>query len=155
MSELELMPERTATMSELELTISRTIAASREKVFKAWLSPTTLAKFMRPCDGEGMDATVSNDPVKGGRFSIVMKLEDREVPHAGTYLAIDPTSHLAFTWESPYSRDDSVVTIDLKAVDDKTTELTLRQVRFTSESARDGHHSGWATILDKLVGTFG
>jgi len=155
MSESALMPERKATMSELELTISRTIAASCERVFKAWLSPEMLAKFMRPCDGEGMDARVSADPVKDGRFSIVMKLEDREVPHAGTYLEIDPHSHLAFTWESAFSREDSVVTIDLEAIDDHTTQLTLRQVKFTGEDARDGHIGGWMTILDKLVKTVG
>ena len=39
-------------MKELELTVSRTIAASREKVFNAWLSPVMLAKFMVVPSGE-------------------------------------------------------------------------------------------------------
>ena len=138
------------TLNELELTVTRTFAASREKVFNAWLSPSTLAKFMRPCDGEGMDARVENDPVTGGRFSIVMKLEDREVPHAGTYLELAPFSRLKFTWESPFSRDDSVVTIDLVEIDKATTELRLHQVRFVSESARDGHIGGWDRILGQM-----
>jgi uncharacterized protein YndB with AHSA1/START domain len=136
--------------NELELTIDRTFAAPREKVFKAWVSPTILAKFMRPCDGEGMDATVENNPVKGGRFSIVMKLEDREVPHAGTYLEVDPYERLVFTWESPFSLDDSVVTIDFTEIDSRTTALKLRQVKFSSESARDGHVAGWTRILDQF-----
>ncbi|HVK91878.1 MAG TPA: SRPBCC domain-containing protein [Mycoplana sp.] len=136
--------------SDLELTVNRTIAASREKVFNAWLSPEMLARFMRPCDGEGMDARVENDPVEGGRFSIVMKVEDREVPHAGTYLEIAPHSRLAFTWGSPHSLDDSVVTIDFTALDSRTTEIVLRQVKFASEQARDGHVAGWTQILGKL-----
>ncbi|MBD9374262.1 SRPBCC domain-containing protein [Rhizobium sp. ARZ01] len=144
MSQLELT-------SELELTVNRTIAAPREKVFNAWLSPQTLARFMRPCEGEGMDARVENDPVEGGRFSIVMKLPDREVPHAGTYLEIDPHSRLAFTWGSPHSLDDSVVTIDFTAIDSRTTEIVLRQVKFASEQARDGHVAGWTEILGKLA----
>lgn len=144
MSQLELT-------RELELTVNRTIAAPREKVFNAWLSPQMLAKFMRPCDGEGMDARVKNDPVEGGRFSIVMKLEDREVPHSGTYLEIDPHSRLAFTWGSPHSLDDSVVTIDFTAIDSRTTEIVLRQVKFASEQARDGHVAGWTQILGNLT----
>ena len=137
--------------SELELTVNRTFAAPCEKVFNAWLSPQMLARFMRPCEGEGMDAAVENEPVEGGRFSIVMKLQDREVPHAGTYLEINPHSRLVFTWASPHSLDDSVVTIDFTAIDSRTTQLVLRQVKFASEQARDGHVAGWTQILGKLA----
>ena len=142
-------------MSELELTISRTIPAPREKVFNAWLSPEILAKFMTTPKGGNAPARVSNDPVKGGRFSIVMMNADKEIPHAGTYLEIDPYSRLAFTWESPYSLDDSVVTIDLNAVDASTTELTLRHVKFRSVEARDGHREGWTVIVGNLAGIWG
>jgi uncharacterized protein YndB with AHSA1/START domain len=138
-------------MSELELTISRTIPAAREKVFNAWLSPDILAQFMTTPMGGTAPTKVTNDPVKGGRFSIVMMNDDKEIPHAGTYLEIDPHSHLAFTWESPYSRDDSVVTIDLTEVDAGTTELKLRHVKFRSEQARDGHEEGWTAIVGNLV----
>ncbi len=137
-------------MTELELTVSRKIAASRERVFNAWLSPETLAKFMQPPFDGSKPARVTTDKVKGGRFSIVMIADGREIPHAGTYLAIDPHAHLSFTWESPHSLDDSVVTIDFVAVDAGTTEITLRQVKFRSEEARNGHIGGWNAILDKL-----
>ena len=136
-------------MTELELTVTRTISAPRAKVFNAWLSPEMLAKFMRtPTGGEA--SRVKTDPVKGGRFSIVMITAEREIPHAGTYLEIDPHSHLSFTWESPYSLDDSVVTIDLAELGPDTTEITLRQVKFRSEEARQGHTKGWNAILDNL-----
>lgn len=137
-------------MSELELTISRTISAPREKVFNAWLSPEILAKFMRASSNSLGPSKVKNDPVKGGRFSIVMPTAERDVPHAGTYLEIDPYSRLAFTWESPHSLDDSVVTIDLTEVDPATTEVTLRQVKFRSEEARQGHTKGWTVILGHM-----
>ena len=136
-------------MSELELTINHRIAAPREKVFEAWLSPQMLSKFMRPPSTTG-NARVTNDPVKGGRFSIVMVTPEKEIPHAGTYLAIDPHSHLSFTWESPHSLDDSVVTVDLAEPEAGATEITLRQVKFRSEDSRDGHIKGWTTILEAL-----
>ncbi len=134
-------------MTELELTVNRRIAAPREKVFNAWLSPAMLSKFMAPPFGSSEPSRVTNDPVKGGRFSIVMVTPDKDIPHAGTYLEIDPYSRLAFTWESPYSLDDSVVTIDLAEVDATTTEITLKQVKFRSEEARDGHEKGWTSIM--------
>lgn len=137
-------------MTELELTVSRKIAASREKVFNAWLSPEILAQFMRPPTGDAAASKVKTDPVKGGRFSIVMVTAEREIPHAGTYLEIDPYSRLAFTWESPYSLDDSVVTIDLAELGPDATEITLKQVKFRSEEARQGHTKGWNSILDNL-----
>lgn len=137
-------------MKELELTVNRKIAAPREKVFNAWLSPAMLAKFMAPPFGSSEPTKVKNDPVKGGRFSIVMMTPDKEIPHAGTYLEIAPFSRLAFTWESPYSLDDSVVTIDLAEVDAGTTEITLKQVKFKSEEARHGHEEGWTAILNLL-----
>lgn len=139
-------------MTELELTVTRRIAAPREEVFNAWLVPVTLAKFMRPPEMV-LPARVENDPVKGGRFSIVMRSQEKEIPHAGTYLAIDPHAHLSFTWESPYSLDDSVVTIDFVEVDAGTTDVTLRHVKFRSEEARNGHERGWSAILGNLSAT--
>jgi uncharacterized protein YndB with AHSA1/START domain len=140
-------------MSELELTISHTIAAPREKVFNAWLSPEMLGKFMR--GSKDFHVTrAETDPVKGGRFSIVMATAEKEIPHAGTYLEIDPYQRIAFTWESAYSRDDSVVTIDLAEIDSRTTEITLKQIRFVSEEAREGHREGWTTILEQLSDYF-
>jgi uncharacterized protein YndB with AHSA1/START domain len=142
-------------MSELELTINRTIPASREAVFNAWLAPDILAKFMTTPMGGTKPTQVSNDPVKGGRFSIVMMNGDKEIPHAGTYLEIDPHSRLVFTWESPYSLDDSVVTINLTEPAPGKTDLSLRHVKFRSEEARDGHMGGWTAIIGKLVDVIG
>lgn len=135
------------TLNELELTVSRKIPAARQKVFDAWLSPPMLAKIMRP-GGKDMTSKVTNDPVKGGRFSIIMTAGDKDIPHGGTYLEIDPHSRLAFTWESPYSRDDSVVTIDFAEPEPGVTEVTLHQVKFHSEEARDSHKGGWTAILE-------
>ena len=145
-----MLVARDKEMDELELTVSRKIAAPREKVFNAWLSPATLATFMRTAANSIPATNVMTDPVKGGRFSIVMVTPEREVPHAGTYLEIDPFSRLAFTWESPHSLDDSVVTIDLAEIDPGTTEITLKQVKFRSEEARQGHVKGWNAILGYL-----
>jgi len=134
-------------MSELELTVNRRIAAPREKVFNAWLSPSTLAQFMRVPTDSTKPSDVKTDVVKGGQFSILMHTVDRDVMHTGTYLEIRPHSRLSFTWSSPHSLDDSVVTIDLAEVDATTTDVTLSQVKFRGPEERDGHIKGWTAIL--------
>ncbi|WP_299816096.1 SRPBCC domain-containing protein [uncultured Roseibium sp.] len=136
-------------MNDLSVVVSRIFPAPRTKVFEAWLDPQVLALFMQPCEG-GPPATVTNDPVEGGDFEIIMRADDKEIPHRGVYKEINRHSRLAFTWESPFSLPDSVVTLDFKDVADGT-ELTLTHVKFPSEESRDGHEGGWKGILAALM----
>ena len=135
-------------MTDLTLNVSRTINATPEALFNAWLDPTMLAKFMAP----GPDMTVphaANDPVEGGRFDIIMKAGDQELPHAGTYKEINPHSRLVFTWESPMSVDGSTVTLTFDPVDGGT-KVNLHHVKFQDEEKRANHEGGWMAILGKL-----
>ena len=141
------------TMTELSLETSRVINASREALFDAWLNPEMLAKFMTP----GPDMSVpeaTTDPQEGGRFLVVMRAGDQDMPHKGTYKTIDRPNRLAFTWESPFSSlEDSTVTLDFEDADGGTN-VTLRHVRFESEESRDNHKAGWGAILDALAAAF-
>jgi uncharacterized protein YndB with AHSA1/START domain len=137
-------------MGELELTIRRTIAAPRDQVFNAWLTPASLAIFMRTADGIHIK-TAETNPVKGGGFSIVMAVGDKEIRHVGTYLEVDPYSRLAFTWASPFSADDSIVTIDLDEIGKATTDIILRQVKIVNAEMRDRHRTVWVKIVDELA----
>jgi uncharacterized protein YndB with AHSA1/START domain len=136
-------------MTDLTLTCRRTIKATPEAVYNAWLDPDTIRRFM----AGGADQTVAEartDPRVGGGFFILM-VSDKEVPHQGVYKALDPHSLIRFTWESPYSPADSEVEIRLTPVPEGT-ELVLTQVKFLSEGARDGHFGGWTLILERLDG---
>ncbi|HHZ10256.1 MAG TPA: helix-turn-helix transcriptional regulator [Rhizobiales bacterium] len=98
---------------------------------RPWPAPATLATFIRPPEMVP-PARVETDPVKGRRFPIVMRSQERQIPHAGTRRVIDRHVHLSFTWESPLSLDDSV-TIDFVEVDAGPADGMLRHVRFRSE----------------------
>lgn len=135
-------------MTDLTLSITRTIPAAPKAVYDAWLDPATIARFM----AGGADQRVTEartDPRVGGTFRIVMT-SDKEIAHQGVYKDLVPHSLIRFTWESPYSPADSEVTIQLAPVAGGT-EVTLSQVKFLSEGARDGHKGGWTMILGRLA----
>jgi uncharacterized protein YndB with AHSA1/START domain len=135
-------------MTDLTLTVERTISAPQKAVFDAWLNPEMLQKFMMPAPGMTVPKA-SNDPKEGGRFDIIMQAGDDEIPHAGTYREITPHERIVFTWESPYSVDESTVTLTFKPVD-TGTHITLTHIRFKDAETRDNHMGGWTGILEAL-----
>lgn len=140
-------------MSELTLNVTRTIKAPIEAVYSAWLDPNMLAQFMLP--GEGMHVPKSEtDAREGGRFTIVMAAGEQEIPHGGEYLKLNPYSQIVFTWESPYSVDDSTVTLNLTE-NEVGTDIELIHVKFPNEEVRDNHAAGWGSILAALEKVMG
>ncbi|WP_380053666.1 SRPBCC domain-containing protein [Falsihalocynthiibacter sp. SS001] len=135
-------------MTDLSLTVDRTINATPEAVFNAWLNPDMLRKFMLPGDNMSVPSA-SSDAKEGGRFEVVMKVGDQEIPHAGTYKEISPHERLVFTWESPVSVEDSTVTLTFEPVE-TGTHVTLTHVRFMDEEKRSNHEGGWARILSSM-----
>jgi uncharacterized protein YndB with AHSA1/START domain len=138
-------------MNELNLKVERTIKAAPEDVFNAWLNPEMLRQFMMPAAGMSVPKA-SNDPQEGGRFEIVMLAGENEIPHAGTYREISPHDRIVFTWESPFSVEDSTVTLTF-APADEGTHVTLTHVRFSDAETRDNHKGGWVGILAALDST--
>lgn len=145
-----LLTQKEQQMSDLSLTVTRTINADPTTVFDAWLNPKMLAKFMLP--GNGMSVPeATTDPVVGGRFKIIMRAGDQDLPHSGEYIEIDPNSKLVFTWQSSNSIDGSTVTLNLEPVEGGT-KIELNQIKFATENAREDHRGGWGRILETLDG---
>lgn len=138
----------TITQSDLTLTVDRQIDAAPETVFDAWLNPEMLMRFM--CPGPGMTTPkAACDPRVGGRFDLIMKNGDDEMPHGGVYQVIDRPNRLVFSWESPFSAPGSTVSLTFEPRDGGT-HVTLTHVRLASEESRDSHQGGWIAILAKL-----
>jgi len=136
-------------MTDLTVNINKAINAPIETVFDAWLNPETLSNFILPMPGMP-EPQVENDPKEGGNFTIIMQVGDDKIPHTGKYLEINRPDKLVFTWESPFSPDDSTVTLNLSTVDENTTNVELIHVKFINEEARSNHEGGWGNILDAL-----
>ncbi|MBE9567521.1 MAG: SRPBCC domain-containing protein [Proteobacteria bacterium] len=136
-------------MNDLTLSVCKTINASIEDVFDAWLNPALLAKFILPMPGMPQPK-VENEPEQGGRFTIIMQVGDNKIPHTGQYLEMNRPHKLVFSWNSPCSIDGSTVTINFSVVDSCTTKVELTHVKFVDEEARTNHEGGWTNILDVL-----
>lgn len=136
-------------MTDLTVNITKTVHAPIEQVFDAWLNPELLTRFILPAPGMPQPE-VETDPREGGRFTIVMHVGDDRIPHTGSYLELDRPHRLRFSWESPYSTDDSTVTLDFAEIDSTTTRVELTHAKFLHEEARSDHEGGWGNILDRL-----
>ncbi|OED39399.1 hypothetical protein AB833_15855 [Chromatiales bacterium (ex Bugula neritina AB1)] len=135
-------------MTELTLTVERIIDAPAETLYNAWLDPQMLKQFMTPDDGVVV-SKAEVDAVEGGRYLILMESSERQMPHTGTYLTLNPFSQIAFTWESPFSTDDSTVTIDFKPADNGV-RVIINHIKFISEEMRNNHEKGWTQILEVI-----
>ena len=144
----------TAVASIPTVVVKRKIAAPAQQIFDAWLDPTALAEWMRPCSAREKRSDVKVDAREGGAFEIVMHVASGPVRHTGVYQTIDAPRRLVFTWNSPHAgQNDSLVTVDFRP-DGKTTEVVITHERLP-EAARAGHTGGWTDILESLAKQLG
>lgn len=136
-------------MTDLKVNVSKTIHAPIEKVFNAWLNPKILSQFILPMPGMP-NPEVKTDPREQGKFTIIMHVGDDKIPHTGKYLEINFPEKLVFTWESPFSTDNSTVTLNFTILDENKTQVELTHVRFIDEESRSNHEGGWGNILNEL-----
>jgi len=131
--------------------VRRTIAASAEKLFDAWLDPISLSQWMRP--GTVSSTVAQVDARVGGNYEIVMQADSGPIVHTGMYRVIDRPKRLAFTWHSVHTGPaETLVTVDFVRVD-KRTEVIVTHEQLP-ESARAAHNKGWTGALDRLEERF-
>lgn len=142
-----------------ELTLTRLIQATPEKVFRAWTEPALLKRWFAPLPWTV--AAVETDVRPGGAHLIVLRSpEGTEFPNHGVYLEVSPPGRLVFTdaylrdWE-PSAKPFITVVLTFEPVDDQTTRYTAR-VRHWTAADREHHekmgfHQGWGRCADQLT----
>jgi uncharacterized protein YndB with AHSA1/START domain len=107
-----------------------------------------MAKRFLFVTNNGQIVATEIDARVGGRFRIVRR-DDRDVEHVGTYLEIDRPRRLVFTFAVPaYSPAETLVTIDIVPAANGC-ELTLTHQHVLPEWA-DSTRQGWGSILAAL-----
>ena len=128
------------------LVLRRTFAASRARVFRAWLTPKALEQWLRP---RGMRMAVrSLDARVGGSF--YFKLENGG-SIVGTYLQIVPPEQLVFTWSAGAAPgQETVVTLDFLE-QGVMTELVLTHEHLVTPERHAAAEGGWTSVFDALA----
>jgi uncharacterized protein YndB with AHSA1/START domain len=135
------------------LVIERIFDAPRELVFKAWVDPTHLVRWLGP---QGFTGTViSMDVRPGGAYRFHMRsAEGVEYWQQGAYREIVEPERFVRTcaWadaDGNPTGPETLMTVTFEEYDGRT-KLIFQQV-FESAAARDAHRSGTASALDRLA----
>jgi uncharacterized protein YndB with AHSA1/START domain len=128
------------------LVLRRTFAASRDRVFRAWITPKALESWLRP---RGLKMTVrSLDAQVGGSFQFEL---ENGTSIVGTYRRIVPPEKLVFTWSGEGIQGwETVITLDFLE-QGTATELVLTHERLSTEAMRERVAGGWLSMLDGLA----
>lgn len=126
--------------------VSRSIDASPETVFDAWLEPAMMRRWMFH-SAPNQICKVDNEGVVGGTFSIVERNGDDEIDHFGRYLELRRPSKLVFSLRVPkLYPGETMVTVGIEAAV-HGCDVTLTQTGVSPEVAE----SGWRNMLESLA----
>jgi uncharacterized protein YndB with AHSA1/START domain len=135
----------------LVLRLSRSFAAPRDRVFRAFTSPAQLAKWWGP-KGFTVPACTLDVRVGGAWRTVMRSPEGKDHIVSGVYREIVPPERLVFTWaweEDGARGHETVVTIELSETPGGT-RLELTHEPFETEDSRNAHRDGWSSCLDCL-----
>ncbi len=147
-----------ASKEDTTLRLTRTFAAPREKVFKAWTDPQELKRWFAPSD-DYATPLAEVDLRVGGKYRIQMKAPDGECyTVVGTYRVVQPPAKLVFTWAwegggcdggAQQTENEMLVTVEFLERG-RSTELVLTHEMFLDAAQRDRHREGWTGCLTRL-----
>lgn len=133
-------------------TITRTLAAPRERVFEALTRPEHFAVWFGTSHIEVPQETLTMDVRPGGEFRAVMHLPDGNVINwSGAYVEVDPPTHLSMTL-TDQPGDDTGLPVVFDLEDAPTgTRLTISQDRSTfSDEQVAATIAGYNAFIDDI-----
>jgi len=122
----------------LEIRLERTIHASPEAAYAAWLDPGV------PGTPWNFAGKLLMDAKEDGLFYARMN----ETPHYGLFTKLDAGSEIRHTWMSPYTEgQESHVTVTF-ARKGSDTLMTLVHTGLPNNANGLNHQKGWTYFLD-------
>ena len=134
------------------LVVKRTIPATVDELFDAWIDPDSLAEWMHP--GTSRRADVKVDARVGGAYEVIMNYDAGQKRHYGEYRVIERNRKLVFTWFSDATHHmETLVTVEFNIVN-AGTEIVLTHERLPDQEASQAHGRGWTMGLEQLAALF-
>lgn len=139
----------------LSLSTSRTFAAPRERVFRAFVEADQLKRwFIEPSEGRFTEEP-QIDARPGGRYRFAGESAGKAWCVHGTYREVVPPERLVFTWEwedypEKGEHGNTLVTVELRERAGRT-ELVLTHEGFAHDASREDHRKGWEGCFDGIA----
>lgn len=145
------------TADPRDLHLTRLIAATPDKLYRAWTDPALMVQWFTPKPWETIHAETDLRP--GGANLIVMRGPDgTEMPNRGVYLEVIPNEKLVFTdaytsaWEPS---EKPFMTVTLTFTPEAGGTRYSARVRHWTIADRDSHaemgfDTGWGQATDQL-----
>jgi uncharacterized protein YndB with AHSA1/START domain len=137
---------------KLELVITRTFDAPRERVFKVWTDPRHVKNWWGPRDYPATHMEMDVRPGGAWHGCLVSKETGEKLWQGGVFREVEEPERIVFTfaWDAEGERGlETLVTVTFAEQDGKT-KMTFRHSPFQSVKERDGHQGGWTSTFDRL-----
>lgn len=134
------------TINTTEIHVTRTIDASPDDVFEAWIDPT--------CPGSpwfGVPKAIVNPPQVDGLFYSMYQLDGKEIAHYGRFVTLDKPRKIQHTWVSEATHGmESVVTLTFEAVEGKT-HVQVHHTNVPDDEGGRNHANAWKYVLSRMA----
>lgn len=135
-------------MKTMELTVTRTIAATPTEVFDVWLDSKSPGS-----PWFGVARAIVN-PVVDGLFYHAVHFEDHDWAHYGRFIVLNRPRQIQHTWVSEATRGlESIVTLTFDAQGDRTL-VRLHHANVPDDEMGRRHEEGWGFVLGALADRF-
>ena len=136
--------------SDWSIAVDRNVALSVEQVYRAWVEPDLMKRWMAPGTMRVPELTI--DAVEGGLWQLVMVDVDGSRQKAfGRYTRLSRSEAVDLTWEWEGVHYETAISVTLVVGQASgKTEVCIEQKGFPSMDAAQSHEAGWNSCLDKL-----
>lgn len=137
------------SINTTEITLNRTINASPDEVFDAWLDHTSPGS-----PWFGVPKAIVNPPKVDALFYSMYQLEGREIAHYGRFVTLDKPHKIQHTWVSEGTRGlESLVTLSFEPLEGKT-QVQVHHSNVPDDEEGLRHRHAWGYVLGTMVSHF-
>ncbi len=131
-----------------EFTITRTLNARREIVWRAWTEEQELAAWLPSTPLESI--TFNAREGERYQYTMVNNKSGEEYPTGGKFLEVVPMERLVFTWGHPDDPHSPVATLTLNELGNRT-EMIFHLRGVAGHSGDQYFYDGWSGAFDTLT----